>query len=159
MIDNLQQAYLDAMGIDVWTLRVPVSLTEPEVEEPPGLKLGPGTGGTLLICATDSDPASKLANDIGRSLGSIPVWAWPLDDTVAIKLEDAVKQHLFTTVAIFGDRLAKQLFGGKPPVSVLTSRVVLLPEMRDLEEQPGARRDLWATLCRSGMVTASQDFA
>ena len=74
----------------------------------PGLKLGPGGGGILLICAADTDSASRLANDIGRALASVPVWAWPHCDASAVKLTDAVEENLFTAVAVFGKKLAEQ---------------------------------------------------
>ena len=157
MIDNCQHAYLDALGIDVWQLRKPARVADPFIDDAPGLKLGPGAGGTLLVCATDSDSASKLANDISRTLGSVPVWAWPVHDAGATGLTEAVSVQLFTTVAIFGDGLARRFFGDSVPASLLTSRVVLLPEMPDLQEQATARRTLWRTLCRTGMVKAGRD--
>lgn len=118
----------------------------------PGLKLGPGRGGVLLVCAQDSDSASKLANDIGRALGSVPVWSWPDDDPAAVKLTDAVEENLFTTVAIFGDELAQTFFAGDLPASVHAARLVCLPPMREIRDRPEARRTLWTVLCRSGMV-------
>ncbi len=123
----------------------------------PGLKLGPGRGGILLVCAQDSDSASRLANDISRALGSVPVWAWPDTDagSEAVKLPDAVEENLFTTVAIFGAELAQRFFPGDLPSSLHAANLVRLPAMQDISAQAEARRALWAALCRSGMVSAT----
>jgi len=159
MIETRQQAYLDAMGIPVWTLRETPAET-PAIETPPventrSLKLGPGSGGILLICAADTDSASKLANDISRALGKVPVWSWPEDGEDAVEPAVAVDENLFTTVAVFGTELAEQFFGSELPVNLNSASLVLLPSMRDLETRAEARQSLWADLCRSGMVSAN----
>jgi len=170
MISNRQQAYLDAMEIGVWTLRetvtqpvssspVPSQLTSsPErhsTDKTPRLKLGPGSGGILLICAVDTDSASRLATDISRALGTVPVWAWPDADSAAVELANAVEDKLFTTVAIFGNELAAQFFDGELPASLNSAKVVLLPVMHDLQSGAEARQALWTSLCRAGMVSAN----
>lgn len=180
MLSSRQQAYLDAMDIGVWILRDPPPVILPPkpqletpVETPPesqpetqhvtqhvtasttnasGLKLGPGGGGILLICSIDTDSATRLANDISRALGSVPVWAWPDADPDAVKLASAVEENLFTTVAIFGSELAMQFFAGELPGSLQSANLVLLPSMQDLQNQAEARRLLWTAFCRSGMV-------
>ncbi len=165
MLDQRQQAYLEAMDIEVWRLRqnpMPASASasaisvsqalESEIEDGPGLKLGPGSGGILLVCAADVDSSSRLANDIGRALGCVPIWAWPHIDTSAVKLRDAVEENLFTTVAIFGNDLVRQFFDSEPPVSLSSANLVLLPSMQDLQSKAEARQQLWNTFCRSGMV-------
>jgi DNA polymerase III psi subunit len=182
MLSSRQQAYLDAMGIKVWSLRdappaalVPkpqpdiqantqattqaeeppaASLESPAAADVPGLKLGPGGGGILLICSIDTDSATRLANDISRTLGSVPVWAWPHADADAVKLVTAVEENLFTTVAIFGTELAMQFFAGDIPGSLHSANLVLLPSMQELQDRADARRLLWTTFCRSGMVHA-----
>ena len=88
MTSDRQQAYLEAMDISVWRLRnaavAEAVLPEtPEAIKAQGLKLGPGGGGILLVCGVDSDSASRLASDIGRAMGSNPVWAWPFTDAAA----------------------------------------------------------------------------
>jgi hypothetical protein len=170
MISNRQQAYLDAMDIGVWTLREevcpsvsssPVSsqpTSSPETssaDKMPGLKLGPGSGGILLICAADTDSASRLANDISRALGNVPVWAWPDADSTTVELTNAVEDKLFTTVAIFGNELAAKFFDGELPASLNSAKVVLLPTMHDLQSGAEARQALWTIFCRAGMVSAS----
>lgn len=185
MIDRMQQAYLEAMGIQLWSAReaqqtqaplVEPSVVQPSVVQPSvvqpvvnkpaldegaaavdagGLKLGAGSGGTLLICAMDTDSASKLANDISRSLGKVPVWGWPDASAESIKPLEAVAENLFTTVAVFGEELAGRLFGLDVPDNLNSARLVLLPAMRELEATQEARRELWATMCRSGMVAVS----
>lgn len=158
------------MDIDVWCLREPVSpaASSPPmpsrlssspatscVDKTPGLKLGPGSGGILLVCAADSDSASRLSNDISRALGNVPVWAWPDAGAAAIELTDAVEDKLFTTVAIFGDELAAQFFDGELPANLNSAKVVLLPAMSDLQSAAEARRSLWAIFCRTSMVNAN----
>lgn len=155
-IDSRQLAYLDAMDIGVWRLRdaPKLEVQQPVVANMPGLKLGPGGGGNLLICAVDSDSASRLANDISRAMGSNPVWAWPHDDSNAVMLPTAIDDNLFTTVAIFGAELAGAIFGGDLPASLNSANIVLLPAMQDLQDSADARKLLWSKLCRSGMVSA-----
>jgi DNA polymerase III psi subunit len=155
MIETRQQAYLDALGIPVWSLREASAIETPLVENNCSLKLGPGRGGILLICATDTDSASKLANDISRALGKVPVWSWPDDGEDAVKPAVAVDENLFTTVAVFGTELAEKVFGSELPVNLNSASLVLLPSMRDLESRAEARQSLWADLCRSGMVSAN----
>jgi hypothetical protein len=153
MLSDRQQAYLDAMDIGVWNLREPVvpPVTDAAVD-PVLLKLGPGSGGILLVCAADTDSASRLANDINRVLGGAPVWAWPFDGADAVDLGNAVAENLFTTVAFFGKALASRFFAGEPPAHLNSADLVLLPSMQDIESEAGARRVLWASFCRSGMV-------
>lgn len=156
MISNRQQAYLDAMGIEVWSLRdapPPPTVTQSSNHTAPGLKLGSGSGGILLICAADVDSASRLANDIIRTLGSIPVWAWPDDADDATKLPTAIEDNLYTTVAVFGSALAAQFFGEEIPASLNSANLVLLPSMEDIQSSAEARKSLWGAICRSGMVS------
>jgi len=176
VLNERHKKYLEAMGIDVWSLRgsstvgkttvketvvrEPAELTVEVVAETPvespGLKLGPGRDGVLLVCARDSDSASKLANDINRALGGVPVWAWPDDDPGAVTLANAVEENLFTTVAIFGDELTQMFFAGDVPANPQYANLVRLPAMQEIRDLPGARRMLWAALCRSGMVSSAQ---
>jgi len=154
MISSRQQAYLDAMDIGVWQLRNVPLPQAPAALSGPGLKLGPGGGGILLVCTLDSDSASRLANDISRAMGSNPVWAWPHAGDNAVKLPNAIEDHLFTTAAIFGDDLARALFDGDLPASLNSANIVMLPAMQDLQNSAEARKLLWDILCRSGMVSA-----
>jgi hypothetical protein len=148
---NRQQAYLDAMDITVWSLREPVMPEAGVVENHARLKLGPGSGGILLICSADSDSAGRLASDINRVLGGAPVWAWPYLDDGAVDLTRAVGDNLFTTVAFFGQELALQFFDGELPTHLNSAKLVLLPSMQDIQNQAEARRVLWATFCQSGL--------
>jgi DNA polymerase III psi subunit len=148
---NRQQAYLDAMDITVWSLREPAMPEAGVVENHARLKLGPGSGGILLVCAADSDSAGRLANDINRVIGGAPVWAWPYHDDGAVDLTRAVEESLFTTVAFFGQELALQVFGGELPAHLNSAKLVLLPSMQDIQNQAEARRVLWATFCQSGL--------
>ena len=167
MIERRQQAYLEAMGIQLWSPRqaqqIQSSVEQVSVTQAPvgqssvandavSLKLGAGSGGTLLICAVDTDSASKLANDISRSLGNVPVWGWPDTSADSIKPLDAVAENLFTTVAVFGEELAGRLFGLDVPASLNSASLVLLPAMHEIAATQEARLELWAIMCKSGMV-------
>lgn len=152
MTDSRQHAYLDAMGVDVWSLRKTGEVGEQKMFSVPAIKLGPGDGGVLLICSNDADSASRLANDIGRALGCMPVWAWPQTETDGVQLEAAVDEHLFTTVAIFGEQLASEFFDDQLPSNLNAANLVLLPSMKDIESSASARKLLWTRFCHSGMV-------
>ena len=152
MLSSRQQDYLDAMDIKVWSLREPIAPEAVTATNLAQLKLSPGSGGTLLICAADTDSASRLANDINRVMGGTPVWAWPFADTGAVNLPQAVEENLFTTVAIFGKELAAQFFDDELPGHLNSASLVLLPSMQDIQNQAEARRLLWTTFCRSGML-------
>lgn len=165
MIESRQHAYLEAMGVPVWCLREKTAIetavvpetVAPETVAPASqlLKLGPGKGGILLICAADTESASKLANDIGRALGKVPVWSWPGEGEDAVEPTTAVDENLFTMIAVFGAELAENIFGSELPKNVNSANLVLLPSMHELETQAQARQSLWVDLCRSGMVSAN----
>lgn len=151
MSSNKQQAYLEAMDITVWSLREPPA---PEVginQRSARLKLGPGNGGILLVCDADSDSADRLANDISRALGSMPVWAWTCDDG-AIDLPGAVEENLFTTVAFFGEGLASKFFDGEMPAHLNSAKLVVLPDMNSIRTNADSRRALWASFCQFHML-------
>ena len=150
---RVQRAYLEAMDISVWCLRETASSVTPGLNTAPGLRLGPGGGGILLVCAVDSDSESRLAGDVSRSLGSVPVWAWPTADDDAVQLTDAIDKNLFTTIAIFGKELATQLFNQELPVSLNAAKLVQLPSMQDIQSRADARSALWVEMCRSGMIS------
>jgi DNA polymerase III psi subunit len=150
MLSSRQQAYLQAMDITVWNLR---GSTPSAAAETALLKLGPGSGGVLLVCGADHESAGRLANDIDRSLGSTPVWAWPVDGgDEAVGLENAVGEYLFTTVAFFGEQLARRFFAGEPPANIRSAKLVVLPSMQDVQDSAAARRALWARFCSTGMI-------
>ena len=158
MPDSTRQAYLEAMDIGVWKLRESVALelgceVGGEVNTT-RLKLGPGNSGALLICAADSDSAGRLANDINRVLGCTPVWAWPDEDQTAININQAVDENLFTTVAVFGNELAGQLFNGELPAHLNSAKLVVLPSIRDIASRADSRRELWSVFCSTGMLVS-----
>ena len=152
MPSNRQQAYLDAMDIGVWVLREPMSAEAGATPDCPRLRLGPGSSGILLVCEAGVDFAGSLTNDINRALGVAPVWAWPDDDEVAVDLGSAIEEHLFTTVAIFGNALALQITKGKLPSRMKSANLLVLPSMQEIKNQAEARRALWTSFCRSGVL-------
>jgi DNA polymerase III psi subunit len=152
MPDSRQQAYLEAMDIDIWCLREAIAPETVVGESAARLRLGPGNGGILLICAVDTDSAGRLANDINRTLSGTPVWAWPDDDTTAIDINQAVEENLFTMVAIFGGELAPRLFDGELPAYLNSAKLVVLPSMQDVKTRAQSRRELWSLFCSTGML-------
>ena len=52
MIESRRQAYLEAMGLDVWVMKPAPSLLD-------RLVLRPGEGGTLLLCSQPEDTAGR----------------------------------------------------------------------------------------------------
>jgi len=153
MLDSRRQSYLDAMGITTWVLRDPGRCVGAAPAAEPVLKLGPGNGGTLMVCADGTEAASSLASDISRALCGVPVWAWPVTaGDGCVTLEQAVGERLFTSVAIFGAALAASFFPRTPPDRVQTAKLVYLPSLPDLERDGDARRGLWLELCRAGIV-------
>ena len=89
MIDPRKQAYLEAMGFDVWVAR-----SSPATRD--RLALAPGQGSTLLVCARAGDRETALAADIARAVGDDPTWGWPdpagLPD--APTLEQAIEKRI-----------------------------------------------------------------
>lgn len=149
MLSSRQHAYLRAMDIPVWNLR-DLAASAPALDTL--LKLGPGSGGILLVCGADHESAGRLANDIVRALNGSPVWAWPVAGEAAVSLDNAVEEHLFTTVAFFGAELAGRFFAGELPALVGSAQLVVLPAMQDIQNNATARRALWTGLCKSGMI-------
>ncbi len=140
-----RRAYLEAMGIDVWLLR-------PEKPETDRLAIGPGEGSALLICESSELSAGKLAGDICRAIGGSPVWAWPEPEPDrGVRLSDAVEQHLFTQVLVFGHALGWQLFSGEAPEVLGSSSVRVTSSLHDLATRGSARRELWALLRNAGV--------
>ena len=155
MSDPQKQAYLEAMGIEVWRMRRQPVVETNEVHDEPGIRLGPGNGSILLICAADSDSSNKLANDIVRALRNVPVWAWPQDDEASPSLATAVDEQLFTVVAVFGNELAGRFFGEDVPGNIKAAKLVVLPSMQDISSRADSRKQLWHALCKAGMVNIS----
>lgn len=153
MNDSRQLAYLDAMDIDVWRLRAAEVHAPREKPPVPGIRLGTGSGGVLFVCAAAEDSSSRLANDIGRSLGGVPVWAWPEQGEGGVSLVEAVDEQLFTTVAIFGRQLADVFFSEELPANLNSAKLVLLPSMKDVLNSAEARCSLWKIFCNKGMVS------
>jgi hypothetical protein len=143
------------MGIGAWRLRETGLVDVFDREKAPGLRLCTGSGGVLLVCNADTDSASRLANDINRTLGNVPVWAWPATDAGAVKIDDAIEEHLFTSVVFFGRDLAELFIGPHFPSHLNSAKFVLLPSMQELHGQSEARQLLWRTFCRSGLVNSS----
>ena len=141
MIEAQRRAYLEAMGIGVWINRV----AAPDADR---WVVGPGLGSTLLLCRTAQESETRLAADIGRSLGSDPVWAWPDAEgrQEYPSLKNTIEQHLFTRVLLFGPALAIQAFEGSVPEVLACASVQVTADLDELAVDGMARRKLWQEL-------------
>jgi hypothetical protein len=147
MIEAQRRAYLEAMGIGVW-------VNKPAAPDAARWLVGPGSGSTLLLCRSPEESGTRLAADIGRSLGGNPVWAWPDPDSSQEhpSLEDTIEQYLFTQVVLFGTALAGLAFNGKVPGIVGSAKVQVTADLDELAVDGMARRYLWQ--CLAGALPA-----
>ena len=141
MIEAQRRAYLEAMGIGVW-------INKPAVPDADRWVVGPGSGNMLLLCRTARESATRLAADIGRSLGGDPVWAWPDPEgrQEYPVLKDTIEQNLFTQVLLFGQMLASQVFKGGVPEVIGSARLQVTADLGELAVDGMARRKLWQSL-------------
>lgn len=143
MIDARRQAYLEAMGVDVWVAKPP----RPERDR---LLLGGGEGSTLLVCSSAPDSTSLLAGDIARALGNDPVWSWPdvQGDPAGVRARDAVEQRLFTQLIVFGTALSERLLGDDVPGVLGSAAVHVCPGLDEVAVRGTAKKHLWQLLLR-----------
>ncbi len=146
MTEAQRRAYLEAMGIGVW-------INKPAVPDTDRWVVGPGSGSTLLLCRSAQESGTRLAADIGRSLGGNPVWAWPDPEgrQEYPSLKDTIAQYLFTRVLLFGHALAGQAFKISVPEVLGSASVQVTADLDELAVDGTARRKLWQ--CLSGAQT------
>lgn len=147
MIEQRRQAYLEAMGFDVWIARPPEA-------EKDRLVLGPGKGSTLLVCSAPEHSATRLGGDITRILGVDPVWAWPDPEGKPEhpRLEQAVTDSLFTQVLVFGEQTARLLFGKQVPEVIASSAVTVAADFDELATRGTSKQELWAFMKMHGLA-------
>jgi hypothetical protein len=143
MMEAQRRAYLEAMGIGVW-------VNKPAAPDADRWVVGPGSGSTLLLCRTAEESGTRLAADIGRSLGGDPVWAWPDPEgrQEYPSLKDTIEQYLFTQAVLFGRALAGQTFKDGVPEVLGSASLQVTADMDELAVDGMARRKLWQ--CLSG---------
>jgi len=164
--------YLQAMGIDIWLPRLTIvpARQNPDAARAEGadmpelsetgvavtalagrIVVGPGSGSTLLLCGTAEEAATALAADIARSLEGEPVWGWPasIPHAAGMTLGDAIEEHLFTRVLVFG---REQLADDEEGQTGFTGSAQLIwtDPIPVLMESGAARRRLWRELSASG---------
>lgn len=141
MIEIQRRAYLEAMGIGVW-------INKSAAPDADRWVVGPGSGSTLLLCRTAEESGTRLAADIGRSLGGDPVWAWPDPEgrQEHPSLKDTIEQYLFTQVLLFGPALAGRVFKGSVPEALGSASVQVTADLDELAVDGVARRKLWQCL-------------
>lgn len=151
MIEARKQAYLEAMGFDIWVAKPP----PPEWDR---LIVRPGQGSTLLVCSSSEQCASLLGGDITRAIGSDPVWAWPdpAGSQDSPRLEEVVRDGLFTRVIVFGEKAADRMFGSRVPDVIISSVVSVAADIEELEIRGTAKQALWAIL-QQGSAPSSKD--
>lgn len=154
-----RQAYLKAMGIDVWIPRsapagsresLPLETGTGETTRELQIFVGPGSGSTMLLCASAAEAATELASDIARSLEGEPVWAWLAsgDSTPGVSLPLAIEEHLFTRVLVFGLEPLARAGSGKNRI-VGSAELVWTDPIPGLAESGAARQRLWQQLSAS----------
>ena len=141
MIEFQRRAYLEAMGFSVW-------LCKPVAPDLDRLVIGPGSGGTLLLCRDAGESATRVSADICRYLADGPAWAWPdpAGSPQFPSLQEAIAQGLFTRVLIFGRALGSQLFKSQVPEIIGSAPILVAPDLDQLAASAHARRDLWLLL-------------
>ena len=138
MIESRRQAYLEAMGFDVWVAR-------PPPPEPGRLCVVPGKGSTLLVVGRAEDCERALAGDIARAVGGDPAWAWPDPEGKAENpgLEDTIRDGLFTQAIVFGSDVAGPLLGGDASRVIASAVVVVAADLDELATRGSAKQALW----------------
>jgi hypothetical protein len=168
MTATRRQAYLKAMGFDVWIpklttgaddselMSVPAEETETKQMSPVGacasaiaenFVIGPGAGNTLLLVAKSDEAGTALAADISRSLDCEPVWCWPAGNgsVPGIPLEQAIEERLMTRILVFGPGLVAP--GADPAVRVFGSaQMIQTDPVPVLIGNGSSRRALWSEL-------------
>ena len=138
MIESRRRAYLEVMGYDIWSARLP----EPESNR---LLIQAAEGDTLLVCRSPETAASPFAGDVARALGDRGVWAWPDPEgrSESATLHDAVSQYLFTRVVLFGPELVSQLFKDDVPMVIGSARILATADLEELAVAGTAKLEFW----------------
>jgi len=141
MIESRRRAYLEAMGFDIWSAK-------PPEKEANRLLIQAGEGDTLLVSDLPAVAENPFAWDVARALGGAVVWASPDPEgrSGSPTLEDAVGQHLFTRVVLFGEGLSHQLFKSGTPLVVGSARILVTRRLEDLAENGRAKHAFWNQL-------------
>ena len=147
--EQQRRQYLHAMGIEP-LIRRGISTGATAAGTATHYQIGPGAGGTLLLCDGREQAASALASDIARCLVEVPIWGWCVDPgpgdarTPAFTLESAIEERLFTRVLLFSDIAPAQ-------ADVIGSaRIIRAPSLQQLANNPQAKRALWSQLVEHG---------
>lgn len=173
-------AYLEALGLTAWTRRdvaAPAALAEagaapapkprptsPAQPADPGIGsrperrerrarvvLRPGKGSCLYLCGKEADSTTALAADLARVAAETPVWGHVEDGGEGQLLEAAIAERLFTQVVVFGDAVARLVFGGDIPDNAGPARVTVVDDLERLAGDPGARRACWSAFRAAGL--------
>lgn len=143
-MESRRRAYLEAMGLDVWAIKPP----PPQLDR---LVLQPGNGQTLLLCQEPEETVQRIAADIARALDQDVVWAWPDPEGQAenASLEEAIGQHLFTRVVVFGANLANRVCKGELPRTIGSASILVTMTVNELAVRGSAKQAFWEQLSLS----------
>lgn len=144
MMESRRRAYLEAMGLDVWAIKPPPA-------QPDRLVLQPGNGQTLLLCEEPEETAQRIAGDIARALDQDVVWAWPDPGggSENASLAEAVGQHLFTRIVVFGAALANRVCKGEVPRVIGSASILVTGSVNELAVSGSAKQAFWEELSLS----------
>jgi len=142
MIESRRRAYLEAMGYDIWSAKLP----EPESHR---LLIQRGEGDTLLVCRSPAAANTPFAGDVARALGERVVWAWhdPESRPESTTLEEAVGQFLFTRVVLFGPDVVRHVFKDGAPMVLGSARILVAACLEDPAVPGTAKLEFWNQLC------------
>lgn len=150
MIESRRRAYLEALGFDVWVAR-------PPAPQRGRLQFGANPAGTLLVCATPADSATKFAGDVVRALGGDVSWAWPeTDGGEGQGLAEAIAGHLLTRVVLFGPEVVRWLFADEVPGTLGSASIAVAPALDELAIRGQAKQALWQALRNPLAVTGAR---
>lgn len=152
MTEARRQAYLNALGFDVWKAR-PGAADRGRLLV--SARASNDAAGSILLITDETDrQSSSLAGDIERTLGGGACWAWPDPECSADnpKLDEAISTWLFTEVVIFGDHLPAQLAitgtDGALPAVIGSARISVVASLEELAASGLARQALWTAVLR-----------
>lgn len=177
-------AYLEALGLTAWerrdgtrsaervgTVADPATASRPEQPPPPAapaarspsesreprarVVLGPGKGGCLFLCGREDDSTTALAADLARAVRDMPVWGHVDERGGGQLLEAAIAERLFTQVVVFGEGLARLVFGGEVPGDAGPAKVTVVDDLARLARDPGARRACWSAFRAAGLPAST----
>ena len=144
-----RQAYLEAIGIDVW-------LARPEPGQARAIHCSETAGAEaslLLVCERPEQADTPLAEDLVRAFGGNGCWAWPSnsEEMPAQTLADIVDERLFTRVVLFGKGMSQEVAGRQSGKVIASAQIETTVSLDELSASATARQALWRQLFKDGV--------